>query len=128
MLVEDPNIFEIVLGLRDLQNSTEKLLKKQRDDEILKQQQEIENYTRTLSESELAHTVALAKIQHQKMIKQIDKEIVDQLDASVKEQQQTLASLQIPGFYETSDSKCIVTQMHLMSFLLKLQKMLETQK
>lgn len=126
VLVEDPNIFEIVKGLRDCQNATEKILKKQRDEQIFAHQREIEDYTRSLSESELAHTVVLAKIQHEKKMKEIDKNIVDQLDVAVQEQQQTLCQLKVPGFYETSDSKSVITQMHLLSFLLRLQKLLET--
>lgn len=89
-------------------------------------QREIEEYTRALDESELAHTVALTKIQHEKKMREIDKNIVDQLDNGVKEQQQTLLALEIPGFYETQDSKTIVTQMHLLKFLIRLQKSLES--
>lgn len=103
-------------------------MKKQRDEQIFAHQREIEDYTRTLSESELAHTVVLAKIQHEKKMREIDKNIVDQLDIAVQEQQQTLCQLKVPGFYETSDSKSVITQMHLLSFLLRLQKLLETYK
>lgn len=114
-------------GLKDCQNATEKILKQKRDEQILLHQKEIENYTRSLSENELAHTVSLAKQQHEKKMKEIDRNIVDQLDGAVLEQQQTLLALQMPGFYESSDTKIIITQMHLFSFLLRLQKLLETQ-
>lgn len=128
VLVEDPNIFEIVKGLIDCQKCHEKILKQQRDEQILIHQREIEEYTRCLEESELAHTVALAKIQHEKKMREIDRNIVDQLDLAVKEQQQTLFALKVPGFYETLDSKTIVTQMHLFKFLIRLQKSLESYK
>ena len=112
----------------DCQKCHEKILKQQRDEQILAHQKEIEEYTRTLEESELAHTVALTKIQHEKKMKQFDKNIVDQLDMAVKEQQQTLYALKIPGFYETQDNKTIITQMHLLKFLIRLQKSLESYK
>ena len=114
--------------MRDLQNATERILKQRRNELIGSQQKEIEEYTKTLSESELVHTVGLIKIQHDRKIKEMDMEIVKQLDNSVLEQQQTLAALNIPGFYETSENKSVTTQMHLFHFLLRLQKMLETQK
>lgn len=89
-------------------------------------QKEIENYTRSLSESELAHTIHLARMQHEKKMKEIDRSIVLSLDEAVLEQQSTLFALQIPGFYESSDTKILTTQMHLFSFLLRLQKLLES--
>lgn len=125
-MVEDPTIFEILKGLLEYQNTKEKVLKQQRDEQILAHQKDIENYTRTLSDSELAHTVALAKKQHQNAMKEIDRKIVQQLDDEVKDQQRTLCLLKIPGFYETSDNKAIVTQMHLVSLLLRIQKTMET--
>lgn len=125
---EDANIFEIVKSLRELQNTKEKLLKNQRDELVLAHQREIEDYTRSLSESELAHTVALAKIQHEKRMIENDKEIVQQLDKMMTEQQITLRALNFPGFFETSDNKKIATQMHLLRCVLRLQKLLENSK
>lgn len=122
---DDPNIFEIVKSLRELQNTKENLLKEQRDEQVLNHQLEIEGYIKNLSESELAHTVALAKMMHEKRMAEIDKEIVQELDKTVAEQQNTLAALRIPGFYETSDKKKIITQCHLLRFILRIQKMLE---
>lgn len=126
-LVKDANIFEIVKGLKEYQNATEKMLKQQRDDKILANQREIEEYTRSLCESELAHTVTLVKMQHEKMLREIDLNIIQQLDDAVKEQQETLLALNIPGFYDTSDPKAIITQMHLINFILKIQRLLDSQ-
>lgn len=104
-------------GLMECQNCHEKILKQQRD------QRELEEYQ---DESELDHTVALAaKIQHEKKMKEIDKNIIDQLDNGVNEQQALLALLIPWGFYETQDNKQILTQMHLVKFLIRLQKSLE---
>lgn len=128
LLLDDPTIFQIVQCLRDNQNSTEKILKSQRDEQILAHQKEIEIYTRTLTESELAHTVALSKIQHAKKMKEFDKEIINKLNGIVTEQQQTLCTLRVPGFYETFESKAVITQMHLLSFMIKLQQLVESQK
>lgn len=127
ILVTDENILEIVKGLRECQNATEKILRQQRDEQIFANQREIEEYTRALSESELAHTVPLVKIQHEKKLKEVELSILQQLDNAVKEQQQTLFALSIPGFYETVDPKEIITQMHLINFILKIQKNLESQ-
>lgn len=120
LLIKDPNIFEIIKGLIDCQNATEKNLQQQRNEQIASYQREIEVYTRTLSESELAHTVALARIQHEKTMREIDKGIVLQLDEAVTEQQTTLYALKIPGFYVSSERKAIETQMHLFNFLKEL--------
>lgn len=81
-----------------------------------------------MSETELAHTVALAQVQHEKKMQEIDKLIIQQLDNSVREQQQTLFALKVPGFFESKDAKVITTQMHLFSFILRLQKLIEAQK
>lgn len=91
-----------------------------RNNQILLYQREIEGYTRTLDETELTHTVALAKIQHEKKMREIDKDIVLQLDEAVKEQQLTLYTLKIPGFFVTSDKISVETQMHLFNFLKEL--------
>lgn len=125
-MVEDANIFEILKGLKECQNTTETILKSQRDEQVLANQREIENYTRNLSENELAHTVTLARIQHAKKIREIDLNIIQQLDNSVKEQQQTLHALNIPGFYETNDSQAICLQMHLIAMCMKIQKSVES--
>ena len=85
----------IVQCLRENQNSTEKILKSQRDEQVLKHQKEIEKYTRSLSESELAHTAALAKLQHAKELKESDKSIIIKLNSIVTEQQSTLFKLNV---------------------------------
>lgn len=110
-----------------MQNAKERLLKNQRDEQILAHQKEIEEYTRDkrLDESELAHTVALVKIQHEKKMNDIDAQIMQELDAMVVEQQNTLRTLQFPGFFETQDIMQVKTQMHLFSMVLKLGKVLE---
>lgn len=113
--------------MKECQNATEKILKQQRDEQIIANQREIEDYTRSLSESELAHTVTLVKMQHEKKLREIDLNIMQQLDNAVKEQQETLFALSIPGFYETSEPKAIITQMHLINFILKIQRTLDSQ-
>lgn len=128
ILVEDENIFEIIKGLKDCQNATERILKQQRNDQVSVHEKEIEEYTKVLNETELAHTVSLARVQHEKKMREIDKLIIQQLDDSVREQQQTLFALKVPGFHESMDTKVITIQMHLFSFLLRLQKLLEAQK
>lgn len=61
-------------------------------------------------------------------MKEFDKEIINKLNSIVTEQQQTLFTLKVPGFYETFESKAVITQMHLLSFMIKLQQLVETQK
>lgn len=61
-------------------------------------------------------------------MREIDKLIIQELDKAVQEQQQTLFALKVPGFFESLDPKVITTQMHLFSFLLRLQKLMEAQK
>lgn len=118
LVLDDPTIFQIVQCLRENQNSTEKILRSQRDEQsiinyfpvflmfchfiiqVLKHQKEIEKYTKSLAENELAHTVALAKIQHAKELKDIDKSIILKLNSIVTEQQTTLFKLNVSLFYQ----------------------------
>lgn len=79
---------------------------------------------RTLDETELAHTLTLVRQQHQKKLNELDKGIIKKLDEIKSEQQSTLYSLNLPGFFETNDSKIIVIQMNLLNFIFRLQKIL----
>lgn len=127
-MVNDEHIFEVVGKLNEYQNATEDVLKKQRDDLILENQKEIESYVQKLNDSdEVVHTVQLLKKQHAKKLKDLDKAIVQNLDSLVLEQQHTLQVLNLPAFSETFDSKSIITQMHLLSMILKLQKLVNGQ-
>lgn len=108
----------------ECQNATEKILKNKRDEHILSYQQEIEEYSRTLSENELNHTLNMAKIQHEKKMKEVDKQIISQLDETLIEQQQTLG-LFLPGFIETQDKDIIKIQMNQLFLILKLHIKLE---
>lgn len=126
--MNDEHIFEVVGKLNELQNATEDVLKKQRDDLILENQKEIESYVQKLNDSEeVVHTVQLLKKQHAKKLKELDKLIVQNLDSLVLDQQKTLQVLNLPAFTETFDTKSVVVQMHLLSMILKLQKLLSTQ-
>lgn len=128
VLANDEHIFEVVSKLNEFQNLAEDMYKKQRDALILENQKEIENYVKTLNDNEeVLHTIHLVKKQHSKKLKELDKAIVENLDLIVKQQQQTLQVLNLPGFYETADTKSITVQMHLLSFILKLQKVLNGQ-
>lgn len=127
-MVNDEHIFEVVGKLIELQNATEDVLKKQRDDMILENQKEIESYLQKLNDNEeVAHTIQLLKKQHAQKLKEFDKAIVQSLDNLVLEQQQTLRVLNLPAFSETFDNKTIVVQMTLISMILKLQKLLSNQ-
>lgn len=53
--------------------------------------------------------------------------IIKKLDEIKSEQQMTLNSLNLPGFFETNDSKVIVVQMNLLNFIFRLKKLLSTQ-
>jgi flagellar biosynthesis regulator FlbT len=61
-------------------------------------------------------------------MKEFDKSIILKLNAIVTEQQQTLFALRVPGFYETFENKAVITQMHLLSFMIKLQQIMDSQK
>lgn len=117
------------MQLKEYQNLSEEIFKKERDDEVLKNQKEIEEYLqiRSLDEAELAHTLTLVRQQHQKRISEIDRAIVNKLDEIKSEQQSTLNSLNLPGFFETSDTKVIIIQMNLLNFIFRLQKLLAMQ-
>jgi hypothetical protein len=113
--------------LKEYQNLSEEIYKKERDEEILKNQKEIEDYVRTLDETELAHTLTLVRQQHQKRLTELDKNLILKLDEIKSEQQSTLYSLNLPGFFESNDSKVITIQMNLLNFILRLEKLLAVQ-
>lgn len=108
----------------ECQNATEKILKNQRDEHILSYQREIEEYTRSLSENELNHTLTMAKIQHEKKMKEFDKQIIMKLDETLTEQQQTLGIF-LPGFMETQDKDTIKIQMNQIFLILQLYMKLD---
>lgn len=123
----DENIFEVIEKLKEYQNLSEEIHKKERDEEVLKNQREVEEYVRNLDESELAHTLTLVSQQHQKKLNEMDKAIIRKLDEIKSEQQVTLHSLNLPGFFETNDTKTIMIQMNLLNFIFRLQKLLAIQ-
>ncbi|KAG5681686.1 hypothetical protein PVAND_011098 [Polypedilum vanderplanki] len=128
VLANDEHIFDVVGKLNEYQNAAEEMYKKQRDDQIRNDQKEIESYMATLNDNEeILHTIHLLKKQHAQKLKELDKAIIQNLDLLVKEQANTLSILGLPQFFETNDNKQIICQMHLLSFILKLQKLMEGQ-
>jgi hypothetical protein len=125
VLANDEHIFEVVGKLNEYQNAAEEMYKKQRDEQIMENQKEIESYMKTLNDNdEVLHTVHLLKKQHAAKLKDLDKAIIQNLDGLVNEQANTLSILGLPQFFETNDNRQIICQMHLLSFILKLEKLM----
>jgi hypothetical protein len=104
------------------------MYKKQRNEVIAANQKEIEEYMKELKDDEeMIHTVQLLKRQQAQKLAELDKVIINNLDGLVSEQQSTLQILNLPSFFQTSEPKAIQIQMHLLSFILRLQRLLSAQ-
>lgn len=116
-------IFEIIRGLLDLQQVTEKYLFQQRKKAINDYEIECQEWQSKIQDpEELTHIKALMKIKHEKKLKEIDKETLLALDEKVRDQQEVLQKAGIPGFYPTDNPSDIKIQMHLLDFILRLSK------
>jgi len=132
--VEGP-IFEIVQGLTEVQNATEKQLFKDRlnilrghsneklvfqskyqnslfsnaePSEVLQIQENLDSERRTMEKKQASDLI------------EFDKKIILKLDQQVKDQQATLERAGVPGMYETDDPLMIKVQMHLLKCILTL--------
>lgn len=116
-------IFEIVKGLMEIQHVTEKHLLQLREQVQNEHQIEVQEWISKISDpEELEHIVALMKIKHNKKLKETDTRLVLHLDQKVKDQQSTLETAGVPGFYVTDSPKEIKIQMFLLDFILRLSR------
>lgn len=116
-------VIEIIRGLLDLQQVTEKYLYQQREKAITDYEIELQEWERKIEDQEeIKHIKALMKLKHEKNLKNIDKETVLTLDEKVRDQQEVLQKAQIPGFYPTDNPNEIIVQMTLLDFILRLSK------
>ncbi|XP_017784636.1 PREDICTED: gonadal protein gdl [Nicrophorus vespilloides] len=118
-------IFEIAKGLMEIQHVTEQHLLQQRLQFINKQkidEQEILSRKDIGAEQKVALLNELKDTQKNDL-KQFDMSLVLQLDEKVADQQNTLETAGVPGFYITTNSLEIKVQMHLLDFILRISKM-----
>lgn len=62
------------------------------------------------------------KVKHSKRLRETDMKIVLHLDEKTKDQQTTLESAGVPGFYVTDNPQEIRIQMYLLEFILRLSE------
>jgi len=117
-------IFEIVKGLMEIQHVTEKHLFQQRLQLVNQQKIESEEplSSTTIDEAVSATKTSLEK-KHKEELKEMDMNIILQLDQKVSDQQSILEKAGVPGFYVTSNPLEIQVQMRLCDFIIRLSKM-----
>jgi len=117
-------IFEIVKGLMEIQHVTEKHLFQQRLQLVNQQRIESEE---ALSSATIDETVSAIKTslekKHKEELKEMDMNIILQLDQKVSDQQSILEKAGVPGFYVTNNPLEIQVQMRLCDFIIRLSKM-----
>jgi len=117
-------IFEIVKGLKEIQDVTEKQLYQSRLQLLERHRTDRSILTeRKRDSSTLDKEFDALKKMQQKELKMHDMRIVTQLDQKVSDQQVMLEKAGVPGFYVTNNPPEIQVQIHLLEFILKLSTM-----
>jgi len=111
-------IFEIVEGLTEIQQVTEKQLLQQRLQLLHRHKAEKEAHARQAVQEELEEVVARQKQE----LKSADMNLILQLDQIVADQQNTLEKAGVPGFGRTTNLQEIQVQMYLLEFIAELSK------
>ncbi|XP_067613521.1 gonadal protein gdl [Eurosta solidaginis] len=117
-------IFEIVKGLMEIQNVTEKhllTLRKQVETDFELEMQEWRS--KITDPEELNHIEQLMQVKHSKKMRETDMKLIALLDQKVKDQQSTLHKAGVAGFYVTDNPREIKIQMFLLDFLIRLSRM-----
>lgn len=122
--LSNETVFEIVKGLMEIQHVTEKHLFQQRlkllNQHKLETQDVLANLTNPVER--MAAKIELEK-KHKDEVREIDTELVLQLDQKVADQQSILEKAGVPGFFVTSNPIEIQVQMRLCDFIIRLSKM-----
>lgn len=117
-------MFEIIKGLLELQNVTEKYLYQERESRVNEHKLELQEWGEKIDDKEeLDHITELMKLKHDKELREIDKKAIQILDQKVRDQQCVLQQAGIAGFKPTDNPKEIIVQMHLLDFILRLSKL-----
>ncbi|XP_026466174.1 gonadal protein gdl-like isoform X2 [Ctenocephalides felis] len=116
-------IFQIVIGLMEIQQVTEKHLYQQRQQVLNQHKLDIHSLIRD-SSNEQSFSIQFSELlkKQAKEIKILDNNLVEQLDQKVTDQQETLEKAGVPGFYVTKNPTDIKLQMHLINFILRLSQ------
>ncbi|XP_032823460.1 protein DGCR6-like isoform X2 [Petromyzon marinus] len=132
----DGTVYEIVQGLKDIQQLTEKNLYSQRlklhnEHRVLKQ--DLLRRQQEALQSCKPHNIALLQSAQQREMealekrikaeqKSMDEHVVLELDQKVEDQQSTLEKSGVPGFYVTQNPQEITLQLQLLSLIMKVQE------
>ncbi|XP_075970732.1 gonadal protein gdl isoform X2 [Anticarsia gemmatalis] len=116
-------VFEIVIGLMEIQHVTEKHLFQQRQQISRKHTLEIQNMINTTPQEQQELQKAILLERHKEELRQTDMKLVLQLDQKVSDQQVTLEKAGVPGFFVTNKPIEVKVQMYLLDFILRLSKM-----
>jgi len=117
-------VFEIVKGLKDIQDVTEKHLFQSRLKFLEEQRVERHNLKQTKGTTS-GYMAELKRLQQRQRMeqKQNDMKIIMQLDQKVSDQQGMMEKAGVPGFYVTNNPADIRLQMYLFEFIFRLSEM-----
>jgi len=117
-------IFEIVQGLKEIQDVTEKQLFQSRV-QLMERHRLDRHILSERKKDSVSYDKELESLKkgQQKEVKMFDMRIVLQMDQKVSDQQVMLEKAGVPGFYVTNNPAEIRVQMHLLEFILKLSSM-----
>ncbi|XP_045197356.2 protein DGCR6-like [Mercenaria mercenaria] len=135
----DGTVFQIVLGLREVQEYEEKAMFQQRSKLISDhkaQKHELQKKHKAMLQDcqSKPHNLALTKTQIDREmettkkrcdeeIRKKDQKIIMQLDQKVMDQQSTLEKAGVQGFYVTNKPQDIRLQMYLLEFIVRLSQL-----
>ncbi|XP_052243089.1 protein DGCR6-like [Dreissena polymorpha] len=141
----DGTVFQIVLGLKEVQEWEEKTMHQQRTKLIsdhkvnlycLAQKHELQKkhkamlldcqtrpHNLTLTKSQIDREIETTYKRCEEEIRKKDQKIIMELDQKVMDQQSTLEKAGVPGFYVTNKPLDIRMQMYLLDFIVRLSKL-----
>jgi len=117
-------VFEIVKGLKEIQDVTEKHLFQSRL-QFLEQQRIERQNLKTKKGTSPEYMAEMKRLQQRQRMeqKQNDMKIIMQLDQKVSDQQGMMEKAAVPGFYVTNNPADIRLQMYLFEFIFRLSEM-----
>ncbi|XP_064628665.1 protein DGCR6-like [Lineus longissimus] len=135
----DNTVFEIVTGLREVQEMEERCLFNQRvrsvnEAKAAKQEMKVKHKEKLQTNMSKPHLIASIEIQQQKELealikkqeddlKRKDMKIIMELDQKTMDQQVMLEKAGVLGFFVTNDPKEVRLQMYLLDFITRLSHM-----
>ncbi|GAB6018679.1 hypothetical protein CHUAL_000355 [Chamberlinius hualienensis] len=123
----DGSLYDIVMGLKDIQLMTEKNLFSQRLKVVNSQKLELQDLIKKMKspessgkQDEFTKQKIIMQKRQQEEIRRMDMKLIMELDQKVSDQQVTLEKAGVPGFFVTNNPTEIRLQMYILDFVQRL--------